>query len=227
MVCFERECDVSPTAAFALLCGLVMGWPTFARDDDGSDWKRPFRPDGHTVVLYHFDEGEGNFAGDACGDEELTLRAHKAALWGSRPGFGSTARFARRADDADVRVGPANNDKLHLKTCTEAWTVEAWIRYTGPGGQEQGGRTYANICGTDDEGFGLREGMRGGYSFTLNLGRGGVGNRKDGLLPTGRFIASSHSTENFGTRRVKKLSRTLNAFKFVGCGDSDSLISAG
>ena len=64
---------------------------------------------------------------------DLTLRAHKAALWGSRPGFGSTAKFARRADDADVRVGPANNDKLHLKTCTEAWTIEAWIRYTGPG----------------------------------------------------------------------------------------------
>ena len=41
--------------------------------------------------------------------------------------------------------------------------------------------------------------MRGGYSFTLNLGRGGVGNRADGLLPTGRFIASPMSTENFGT----------------------------
>lgn len=199
MVRFERGRDGLPTAALALICGLVTGLPTLAGGDDGSDWEKPFRPDGHTVVLYHFDEGQGNDAYDACGDVALTLRAHKAALWGSRPGFGTTARFVRRADDADVRVGPVNNDKLHLKTCTEAWTVEAWIRYTGPGGQEQGGRTYANICGTDDEGFGLREGMRGGYSFTLNLGRGGVGKREDGLLPTGRFIASSQSTENFGT----------------------------
>ena len=199
MVRFERRRAVLSTATFTLVCGLVTGWPTFAGGDDGSDWEKPFRPDGHTVVLYHFDEGQGNDAYDACGDAALTLRAHMAALWGSRPGFGTTATFARRADDADVRVGPANNDKLHLKTCTEAWTIEAWIRYTGPGGQEQGGRTYANICGTDDEGFGLREGMRGGYSFTLNLGRGGVGKREDGLLPTGRFIASSQSTENFGT----------------------------
>ena len=199
MVRFERGRDVLSIAAFALLCGLVTGCSSLARGDDGWDWKKPFRPDEHTVVIYHFDKSEGNDAYDACGDAALTLRAHKAALWGSHPGFGSTARFDRKADDADLRVGPTNNDKLHLKTCNKAWTVEAWVRYTGPGGQEQGGRTYANICGTDDEGFGLREGMRGGYSFTLILGRGGVGTREDGLLPTGRFIASSRSTENFGT----------------------------
>ena len=57
----------------------------------------------------------------------------------------------------------------------------------------------ANICGTDDEGFGLREGMRGGFSFTLILGRGGVGKLNDGLLPTARFIGSSQATANFGT----------------------------
>jgi hypothetical protein len=186
-------------AALEILCCLVSGGPGLARGDEGSDWKKPFRPDQHTVVLYHFDEGRGNEAYDACGDATLTLRAHKTALWGSRPGFGTTARFARRADDADLRVGPTNNDKLHLKTCTKVWTVEAWIRYTGPGGQEKGGRTYANICGTDDEGFGLREGMRGGFSFTLNVGRGGVGKLKDGLLPTARFIGSSQATANFGT----------------------------
>ncbi|MEO2034712.1 MAG: hypothetical protein ABGZ35_21750 [Planctomycetaceae bacterium] len=88
---------------------------------------------------------------------------------------------------------------LGISCYLEAWTVEAWIRYTGPGGQEAGGRTYAVICSTDDEGFGLPEGARGGFSFTLNQGRGGVGKLKDGLLPTARFIASSHSTENFGT----------------------------
>jgi hypothetical protein len=186
-------------AAFGVLCYLVLGAPSLARGGEGADWRKPFQPDPYTVVLYHFDEGSGDEALDACGDGALTLRAHKTALWGSRPGFGTTARFARRADDADLRVGPTNNKKLHLKTCTEAWTIEAWIRYTGPGGQEQGGRTYASICSTDDEGFGLLEGARGGYSFTLNLGRGGVGKLKDGLLPTGRFIASSQSTANFGT----------------------------
>ncbi len=190
---------VKLAVAFGILCYVVPRAPSLARGDEGSDWKEPFRPDPHTVVLYHFDEGKGNEALDACGDEALTLRAHKTALWGSRPGFGTTARFERVADDADLRVGPTNNDKLHLKTCTEAWTVEAWIRYTGPGGQEQGGRTYASICSTDDEGFGLPEGTRGGFSFTLNLGRGGVGKLKDGLLPAARFIASSQSTENRGT----------------------------
>ena len=177
-------------AALEILCYFVSGGPSLAGGYEGSNWQKPFRPDQHTVVLYHFDEGKGNEAHDACGDASLTLRAHKAAVWGSRPGFGTTARFVRRADDADLRVGPTNNDKLHLKTCTEAWTVEAWIRYTGPGGQEKGGRTYANICGTDDEGFGLREGVRGGFSFFLILGRGGVGKLKDGLLPTARFIGS-------------------------------------
>ena len=85
MVRFERGRDVLPTAALALLCGLVMGWPSLAGGSDGSDWRKPFRPDEHTVVLYHFDEGEGNGAYDACGDAALTLRAHQAALWGSRP----------------------------------------------------------------------------------------------------------------------------------------------
>jgi len=199
MLSFERLGLVQLAITFGILCGLPAGWLNAAQGGAGSDWTKPFTPDEHTVVLYHFDEGQGNEALDACGDEALTLRAHKTALWGSLPGFGTTARFARRADDADLRVGPTNNDKLHLKTCTEAWTVEAWIRYTGPGGQEQGGRTYANICSTDDEGFGLPEGTRGGFSFTINLSRGGVGKLTDGLLPTGRFIASSQSTANFGT----------------------------
>ena len=78
-----------------------------------SDWTRPFEPDEHTVVLYHFDEGEGDQAHDACGDPELTLRAYKKALWGRRPGFGSTARFDRQ--NAPLLVGPANNDKLELR----------------------------------------------------------------------------------------------------------------
>ena len=181
--------------------GSLIGWVTLmgvssfvsAQGDESpmsDDFSKPFDPDEHTVSLYHFDEGEGNEAHDACGDPALTLRAHKMALWGEHPGFGSTARFDRRADDADLRVGPTNNDKLHLRTCTEEWTVEAWVRYTGAGGQEDSGRTYASICSTDDEGLGLPEGIRGGFSFTLILGRGGAGKLEDGLLPTGRFIGS-------------------------------------
>jgi hypothetical protein len=27
------------------------------------EWREPFTPDPHTVVLYHFDEGKGNFFG--------------------------------------------------------------------------------------------------------------------------------------------------------------------
>ena len=148
------------------------------------EWRHPFTPDEHTVVLYHFDEGSGNETRDALGDQELTLRA-KRALWGKRTGFGSTARFERRPDDANVLVGPVNNDKLHLRSCTRAWTIEAWVRFAGPDGQDDG-HTYVNIAGTDDEGFGLPLGFRGGWNFAL-------WNRPslmDGLTPTARFIGS-------------------------------------
>jgi hypothetical protein len=112
---------------FAL--ALVVG---VARGDEGSDWATPFTPDEHTVVLYHFDEGHGNETHDACGDRELTLRPKETALWGSRPGFGTTARFDRQ--DAHVLFGPVNNDKLQLRKCPEEWTIELWVRYSGPGG---------------------------------------------------------------------------------------------
>tara|TARA_B100000519_G_scaffold193915_1_gene197093 strand:+ start:659 stop:859 length:201 start_codon:yes stop_codon:yes gene_type:complete len=46
----------------------------------------------------------------------------------------------------------------------QAWTIEAWVRYTGAG------TTYGNICGTDDEGLGLPIGMRGGWNFLLSSG---------------------------------------------------------
>jgi hypothetical protein len=114
-----------------------------------------FAPDEHTVALYHFDEGEGDEAYDACGDGELTLRAYKETLWGRRTGFGSTAKFTRRGDDGNVLVGPANNDKLHLTTCTEAWTIETWVKYTGPYGLDWT-NTVANIASTDDEGVNLQ-----------------------------------------------------------------------
>ncbi|MDA0591169.1 MAG: putative Ig domain-containing protein [Planctomycetota bacterium] len=159
-----------------------------ARGDEGSDWSKPFQADEHTVVLYHFDEGEGNTARDALGDPELTLRANRQALWGKRPGFGATARFERRDDDANLLIGPTNNDKLHLRPCTQEWTIEAWVRYTCEDCQDAG-RTYANICGTEDEGFGLPVGVRGGWNFSLNSGPK-LGPLKNGIAPSARFMGS-------------------------------------
>ena len=147
-----------------------------------------FEPDEHTVVLYHFDEGEGNETSDACGDHQLTLRAHRRSQWGSHAGCGASARFDRRADDADLLVGPTNNDKLHLRPCTSAWTIEAWVRYAGAGGLEDG-HTYVNICGTEDEGLGLPIGMRGGWNFSLHSFTR-PGTLQDGLVPAARFMGS-------------------------------------
>ena len=160
---------------------VFLAFPIAGADEE---WRSPFIPDEHTVALYHFDEGGGNVTHGALGDPELTLRA-KRALWGDRAGFGSTARFERRADDANVLVGPVDNDKLHLRGCTREWTIEAWVRYTGPVG-EDGGDTYGNIAGTDDEGFGLPLGFRGGWNFAL-------WNRPtlvEGTTPVARFIGS-------------------------------------
>ncbi len=129
--------------------------------------------------------GEWQRTRDALGDRELTLRVRRT-LWSRRAGFGSTARFERRPDDANVLVGPVNNDKLHLRGCTREWTIEAWVRYTGPGG-EDGGHAFANIADTEDEGFGLPLGFRGGRSFSLH-NRGGT--LADGLGPSARFMGS-------------------------------------
>ena len=160
------------------------------------DWREPFEPDEHTVVLYHFDEGEGDEAHDACGDPALTLRAYKEALWGSRPGFGATARFDRQ--NAHLLIGPANNDKLELRTCMREWTIEAWVRYTGPGGKDRArnwppgqGYTFANICGSDEEGCALADGYRQGWIFYLRTAETGPeSTRSDGLLPGARFLGA-------------------------------------
>lgn len=152
-----------------------------------------FQPDEHTVVLYHFDEGQGDVAHDACGDSALTLRASQP-LWGQSPDGRPVARFTRRDDDANVFVGPLNNDKLHLRTCRDAWTIEAWLRYTGPQGDDLG-RTYANICSTDDEGFTQPRGPRGGWLFALHTAQ-----QAEGLMPWGRFIgATGRSNSNVMT----------------------------
>lgn len=180
------------TALFLTPLATLSAADAPARPDKPPVAPRPFgpgvertEPDGDTIALWRFDEGRGNEAHDACGDRSLTLRA-KAAQWGERPGGGAVARFERRADDASVFVGPANHDKLHLRTCPEAWTVEASVRHTGTGGLDRG-TTYANICGNDDEGFGLN-GVRGGWNFALHSsGKGALAN---GLAPGARFMGN-------------------------------------
>ena len=184
-----------------LACVTVFCWTLLAADtgrcDTASDWTKPFEPDENTVVLYHFDEGQGAKARDACGDAELTLRA-KVPLWGSHPGFGSAASFTRRKekDDANVFVGPTNNDKIELRTCTEQWTIEAWLRFTGKFRLDAGG-TYANICGTDDEGFSLPDGVRAGWNFYLSTPR-----RQERLAPNARYLGSSERTPEHDVNKI-------------------------
>ena len=186
----------------ALMLTLIEN-PSLASDSLPASLRKPFRPDEHTVVLYHFDEGQGQETRDAMGDTDLTLRAYKEASWGKRPGFGSTVRFTPREDDANLLIGPVNNNKLELRTCNEEWTVEAWVRYTGfalsgiqlehpasyrPHGSGTAG-PFAKICGSDDEGFSLPPGVRGGWDFSLHswIDTWPV---EPGLLPAARFIGS-------------------------------------
>ena len=171
---------------FGIVLLVLLAYIVELRADDS--WRRPFEPDEHTVVLYHFDEGAGNETHDALGDNSLTLRANKRGLWGRRDGFGATARFERKDDDPNLLVGPANHDKLHLRNCRKAWTVEAWVKYEGHGGLDSG-RTALNLCGTDDEGFSLPTGLRGGWSFGLQS-KTGKGTLNRGITPWARFMGS-------------------------------------
>ena len=165
----------------ALTALTFFPWHHAAADEP---WKQPFQIDEHTVALYHFDEGQGNETREANGDPELTLRANKQALWGKRPGFGATARFIRTNDDANLLIGPIDNDKLELRTCEGGFTIEAQVRYTGPYGKDWG-NTYANICGTDEEGFSLPHGRRTGWNFSLHHWKKG---KIDQLVPGGRLL---------------------------------------
>ena len=165
---------------------------------------RRLEPDEHAVVLYRFDEGSGDECREACsgGDPALTLRAHKRALWRTVDGFGPVIAFERGEanDDANVLVGPVDHDALELRRCPQAYTVEAWVRYTGPWGAELGGehpRTTAQICGTDEDGFSLPSGQRSGWSFSLHDGTRG-GQRQDGrLMPHGRNLGGPAGHRDF------------------------------
>jgi len=184
--------------AFAIAVLLVTS--SFALTGEGSDWSKPFVMDEFTEVLYHFDEGRGNEASSACGDPELVLRTRGKALWGEREGFGATAKFDR--NPSRLFIGEANNDKTMLRNCTEAWTIEAWTRYTGPGGKDlvgtfpNSGLTSGVICGTDEEGFWLPHGYRSGWSFRWMTGywphkadyRLGM---DKGVLPDSRFMGNA------------------------------------
>ena len=79
--------DSSP---FACLIGLAMiaicAAPYHAADSLPASLRSPFHPDEYTVVLYHFDEGEGDKTKDALGDSALTLWAYKEASWGEAAG---------------------------------------------------------------------------------------------------------------------------------------------
>ncbi len=194
-----RQFQLSHSPTSGILAALIVAMFTgmaLAANDQGSDWTKPFEPDEHTVVLYHFDEGQGNESQDACGDPALTLRAQEQALWGSRPGFGTTARFDRQNDH--LLIGPTNNDKLQLRTCTKEWTIEAWVRYTGPGGKDRAnswppghGYIFANICGSDEEGCALADGYRHGWLFYLRTTKSGPrSTREEGLMPGARFLGS-------------------------------------
>jgi hypothetical protein len=157
---------------------------------DGKKFQElPFSPDKYTEALYHFNEGEGNAAYEACGDSELTLRS-QTPIWRQHPDFGFVAGFTRRQDDANLFIGPVDNDKLHLRTSPKEWTVEAYVRYTGPIGNDLG-YTYASICSTDEEGFSLPEGIRGGWTFALLTAESG-----DDLIPWARFIGSRERSGN-------------------------------
>ena len=158
-----------------------------------SDWTKPFLPDEHTIALYHFDEGEGNEARDACGDPELTLRAEEA-LWSVHPGFGSSTRFERR--DANIWIGPTNNDRLHLRGCDKEWTIEAWVRYTGRAWPVYPHWRSAQVCGTDDEGCGLPVRMRGGWNLFLCSAFGGPCD--EGFVPGARFLGSFRGKDPTG-----------------------------
>ena len=116
----------------------------------------------------------------------LTLKA-RHALWGRAPDGGAAARFESVDDDANVFVGPLNHPKLMLKPCTREWTVEAWIRYTGPwGGFGRYNATYAHLCGSSEEGYHLSHiGVRAGFQFLLEGGN--APDAGHGLLPTSRY----------------------------------------
>ena len=95
---------------------------------------RTIEPDPNTVVLYDWQGPNGRLIEDRMGDEDLTLTwtnmsGDRRVSWPSREGL--FPQFVGHGEHGFVITG-TGNPKLDLKTCKEAWTVEAWVRRGGP-----------------------------------------------------------------------------------------------
>ena len=68
------------------------------------EWNEPFEPDEHTVALYHFDEGEGDEAHDACGDSGADVAVLRAGVVGQPSGLRRPRRGSNAATATSVWV---------------------------------------------------------------------------------------------------------------------------
>ena len=87
--------------------------------------------DENTVALWDWQGPSGKLFPDRMGDAELTLTWTNMAgdLRRPRPGWGQYPHLVGGGEFG--YVGPLKNDKVDLRTCTEEWTVEAWVRRGG------------------------------------------------------------------------------------------------
>ena len=110
--------------------------------------------DADTVFLYGWQDEDLLYARDAMGDEGLTLTcagraADRRVAWPGRDG-----RFPQDTGHGEhgwVSL-KTDDDKHNLRTCREAWTVEAWIRPGGPVQAFGASRPFdfGHVCGTYD-----------------------------------------------------------------------------
>ena len=110
--------------------------------------------DADTVFLYGWQDEDLLYARDALGDEGLTLTcagraADRRVAWPGRDG-----RFPQDTGHGEhgwVSL-KTDDDKHNLRTCREAWTVEAWIRPGGPVQAFGASRPFdfGHVCGTYD-----------------------------------------------------------------------------
>jgi len=116
---------------------------------------RRILPDEHTVALWDWQGPGGKLIPDVRGDETLTLtwvnmtgdQRQPRRGWGLYPNLvgGGENGFS----------GPQHSDKVDLRTCTEEWTVEAWVRRGGRFcryAEHMGNRhfDFGHVCGTYD-----------------------------------------------------------------------------
>ncbi len=91
-----------------------------------SDPTTPFEPDSHTLLLYHFDEGEGDVAKDSSGNGYDGVI--QGAQW-AEGHFGQALRF----DGVDDSVFRKTSEAIQgLKQLT----VECWFRQDDPSGRQ-------------------------------------------------------------------------------------------